>query len=60
MILDGSTPRFRTVSISALDAQSKPVPSSARRRRTSGLGLHLMARHFQYDISEEEADNDPP
>ncbi len=43
MILEGSTPRSRMVSISALDAQSKPVPRPASRRRTSASGLHLTA-----------------
>ncbi len=43
MIREGSTPNLSTSSISALEAQSKPVPSAARRRRTSGSGLHLTA-----------------
>ena len=43
MILDGSTPMAKTCSISALDAQSNPVPSEARRRSTSTSGLHLTA-----------------
>ncbi len=47
MILDGSTPMLRTCSISALDAQSNPVPSPASRRRTSGSGLHLTAVESQ-------------
>ena len=42
MRLDG-TPRLRTRSISALDAQSNPVPNFARRRRSSLSGLHLTA-----------------
>ena len=53
MILDGSTPRFRMVSISCMDAQSKPVPSSARRRSTSGSGLHLTAGRGQYASQSE-------
>ena len=37
-------PRARTDSISALEAQSKPVPNAAKRDRILGSGLHLTAR----------------
>ena len=43
MIRDGSTPRLSICSISAFDAQSKPVPREASRPRTWGSGLHLTA-----------------
>ncbi|KAJ7701229.1 hypothetical protein B0H17DRAFT_1128512 [Mycena rosella] len=43
MMRVGSTPRSRIWVISLFDAQSKPVPKAARRRRTYGSGLHLMA-----------------
>src|ERR1700761_4909359 len=41
---EGSMPPMsRTWHISPLEAQSKPAPSAARRRRTYGSGLHLTA-----------------
>ena len=43
MIREGSTPAFNIKSISALEAQSNPVPRAARSRITSELGLHFTA-----------------
>lgn len=43
MIRPGSTFIFNTISSSALEAQSKPVPRAAKRRKTCGSGLHLTA-----------------
>ena len=43
MILDGSTPRSSTAAISFLLAQSKPPPSAANVRNSSGSLLHFTA-----------------
>jgi hypothetical protein len=41
---EGSTPRFRTCSISFLEAQSKPVPRADSSSRSFESELHLTAR----------------
>jgi hypothetical protein len=43
MMRHGSTPRLRTVRSSSIEAQSKPVPRSARSLSRLGSGLHFTA-----------------
>src|SRR6266850_435624 len=56
MIRDGLISRLRTWVISAMEAQSKPVPSAAKRRSTYGSGLHFTATARYVHISRV---NDP-
>lgn len=55
MMREGSTPAWRIVSISALEAQSKPVPRAARRRITSGFGLHFTAGKSSDESGQDES-----
>lgn len=58
IIRSGFTPRSSTWLISPFEAQSKPVPSAARRRRTYGSGLHFTAVQWRISLAQTRTEEE--